>query len=101
MGFGEGDEGRWWITGVEWGWRYKGRGVDDPGGDAEGFRKMTGEARQSLLDVVNAEVLSPKPLDESVVSGAGGADSDDANSQKIDASLIRLVNFLRKSSGIL
>ena len=98
IGFGEGHEARWWLTGVEWGWRYKGRGVNDPGG--EGFRKVSGEARQGILDIVNEEILRPRQMDSERGTGYVEDEKDqeiegDAE-RRVDAPLVRLVNFLRE-----
>ncbi|KIR26085.1 hypothetical protein I309_05036 [Cryptococcus deuterogattii LA55] len=54
------DTSRWWLTGVEWGWKAKEKGVDDPGGRV--IKKFTGEERQGILDIANGEVLSPREL---------------------------------------
>jgi len=85
VGFGEGDDARWWLTGVEWGWKAKGKGTDDPGGSA---RRLSEEERTQILEIVNNEVLSPRPI--------GSIEEDKKETRKIDAPLIRLYNFLRE-----
>jgi mediator of RNA polymerase II transcription subunit 14 len=62
VGFGEGDEGRWWLTGLEWGWKAKEKGVDDPGGEEGTGKRFQGEERQQILDMANIEVLPPRPV---------------------------------------
>jgi mediator of RNA polymerase II transcription subunit 14 len=65
VGFGEGDEGRWWLTGVEWGWKSKEKGTDDPGGSGGAkTKKFEGEERQQILDVANIEILPPRSVPE-------------------------------------
>jgi len=88
VGFGEGDDARWWLTGVEWGWKSKGKGTDDPGGLA--VKRLSEEERTQILEIVNNEILAPR--------SARGMDLDDKDhTGKIDAPLIRLYNFLRES----
>jgi hypothetical protein len=139
---GFGDDARWWLVGIEWGWRVKSKEVDDPGGSAEeedgGSRKFVGEERQAILDIVNGEVLVPKPVlpDPTVSQASGRIESttsrgtlklDEADLQAdttltaptkgpvteyaidvessslagtltaVDAPLVRLYNFIRKS----
>lgn len=69
INFGENTAGRWWLTGVEWGWRekQKAKGVNDPGG------RLEGEERKAVLDLANMEILAQG-----------------------DAPLVRIHNFLRK-----
>ena len=81
VGFGQGEEGRWWLTGVEWGWREKPKGIGDDGI----VRSLSENERQQILDVVNGEVLSP--ILPRVVEGKG---------ETTDAPLVRLYNFLRE-----
>jgi mediator of RNA polymerase II transcription subunit 14 len=65
VGFGEGDEGRWWLTGVEWGWKSKEKGTDDPGGSGgANTKKFEGDERQQILDVANIEILPPRSVPE-------------------------------------
>ena len=85
---GDGQETRWWLTGVEWAWRI--RGVDDPGGAA--IRPFSDEERQQILDVVNAEVLPPRVVDEK--------NDDDSAEANVDAPLVRLYNFIRESQPV-
>jgi len=82
VGFGTGDQARWWLTGVEWGWRE--RGTDDPGG---GRRRFVGEERQQILDLANNEILPPSPASEH--------DSKTVH----NVALVRLSNFLRRSAS--
>ncbi len=83
VGFGEGDESRWWLTGLEWGWKSRQRGTDDPGG----IPKLTEEEREQILELVNSEILVPKP----VIDIKQGAREE---KEKADAPLNRLYNFL-------
>jgi mediator of RNA polymerase II transcription subunit 14 len=88
VGFGDGDQARWWLTGVEWGWKTRQKGTDDPGGAT--MRKLTEEERQQILEVVNGDVLAPRPVET--------ADRKDAGDrEKVDSPLNRLFNFLRES----
>lgn len=79
VGFGEGDQARWWLTGVEWGWKVRQKGTDDPGG----VRTLGEEERQQILDIVNGEILTPRSME---------IDSD--GKETVDAPLNRLYNFL-------
>ncbi|WVQ74051.1 hypothetical protein IAR50_003633 [Cryptococcus sp. DSM 104548] len=57
---GFGDTSRWWLIGLEWGWKAKGRGIDDPGGmldESNENKRFKGDELQGILDLVNAEVL--------------------------------------------
>lgn len=85
VGFGKGDDARWWLTGVEWGWKAKGKGTDNPGGAVRGVSE---DERTQILEVVNNQVLSPRPVN--------GVDTDEKEGGKMDAPLIRLYNFLRE-----
>ncbi|WVR03276.1 hypothetical protein IAU60_000267 [Kwoniella sp. DSM 27419] len=62
------DESRWWLTGVEWCWASKQKGVDDPGGEPLGGelgrKRFEGEERQGILDLANMEVLAPRDEDQ-------------------------------------
>ncbi len=65
VGFGT-DEGesRWWLVGVEWGWRNKEEELDDLDGRRKRpGKKFTGDERQQILDIANLEVLAPKPVE--------------------------------------
>jgi hypothetical protein len=86
-GFGEDSSSRWWLTGVEWLW--KGRS-DEKG---KGGKRFKGVERQEILDLVNREILPPEDT-----SGAttGEAENGDDGPKKVDAPLVRLVNFIRK-----
>ncbi|ORX34998.1 hypothetical protein BD324DRAFT_603832 [Kockovaella imperatae] len=89
-----GEDSRWWLTGIEWGWRYKGRGVHDPGG-VGGFRKVTGEARQGILEVVNEEILRPREEHGDIGDNEDPAVATDHSAdRKVDAPFVRLVNFI-------
>ena len=117
VGFGE--DSRWWLTGVEWGWRVKEKGVDDPGGAKRGFSK---EERQQILDLANMEILPTRRVEKvegartasvtnKAVSGAQGDGSktgtpgggtkvnrEDGSGVdqegKVDSPLVRVYNFL-------
>lgn len=110
VGFEE--DSRWWLTGLEWGWRVKEKGVDDPGG-SEGGKVFQGDERQQILDMANEEVLVPRHVQESEAKNAekgsgtmernpSTAESVDAvtrpdslDGKKVDAPLVRIYNFLR------
>lgn len=64
------DDARWWLTGVEWEWTAKGQ--------KKGFAP---EERQQILDLVNKDILEPRPIPE----GKEG---------HVDAPLVRVSNFL-------
>lgn len=68
------DDARWWLTGVEWEWTAKGQ--------KKGFAP---EERQQILDLVNKDILEPRPIPE----GQEGA---------VDAPLVRVANFLQHLS---
>ena len=88
VGFGEGDDGRWWLTGVEWGWRTGQKGSEEP----MRVQKLSQEERTRIIEIVNSQVLMPKPVPKSKAK---------LNLDKpvVDAPLIRLYNFLRESSS--
>ncbi|EIW73135.1 hypothetical protein TREMEDRAFT_37169 [Tremella mesenterica DSM 1558] len=90
-GFGEGQETRWWLTGVEWVWRSKGKGVDDPGGSG----RLTPEGRQQVMEMVNSRVLPPRPVRQGETKG--GEEEEDRG-KMVDAPLIRLHNVLQHLS---
>ncbi|WVQ85214.1 hypothetical protein IAT38_007379 [Cryptococcus sp. DSM 104549] len=113
LGFDEGS--RWWLTGVEWGWKVKEKGVDDPGGKV--IRRFKGDERQGILDVVNGEVLVPREVDQgegvvvpveknaapagTPVGGGEGKAVDGADETKdkiVDAPLVRVCNYLQHLS---
>lgn len=85
VGFGAGDEARWWLTGVEWGWKTRQKGTDDPGG----VRKLGEEERQQILDIVNGEILAPRPV-------TMDSEVDEEGKENVDSPLNRLFNFLRQ-----
>jgi len=89
VGFGEGDDARWWLTGVEWGWKAAQSGPDDPGG----ARKLSEDERQQILDVVNHEILPPRPVPD--------VDDEDWEREKVDSPLVRLFNFLREYGPVM
>lgn len=68
------DDARWWLTGVEWEWTAKGQ--------KKGFAP---DERQQILDMVNKDILEPRPIPE----GKEGA---------VDAPLVRVTNFLQHLS---
>ncbi|KAL0240364.1 hypothetical protein I308_106615 [Cryptococcus tetragattii IND107] len=101
------DTSRWWLTGVEWGWKAKEKGVDDPGGRV--IQKFTGEERQGILDIANGEVLPPRGLlDEKSEMEVDTAVTEDPHVKKselvdivkktVDAPLVRVYNFLQHLS---
>ncbi|WWD22838.1 hypothetical protein CI109_107332 [Kwoniella shandongensis] len=114
VGFGEG--ARWWLTGVEWGWKVKEKGTDDPGGSGAETKakRFEGDERQGILDLANLEVLAPKEVEslsstdgEVVVETPGGSaekpkpedgDVETKEGQTVDAPLVRLYNFLQHLS---
>jgi mediator of RNA polymerase II transcription subunit 14 len=84
-GFGEDSSSRWWLTGVEWLWKSR---SDEKG---KGVKRFKGVERQEILDLVNREILPPED------SGATDeAENEDHGPKKVDAPLVRLVNFIRK-----
>ncbi|EKD02252.1 hypothetical protein A1Q2_03399 [Trichosporon asahii var. asahii CBS 8904] len=68
------DDARWWLTGVEWEWTAKGQ--------KKGFAP---DERQQILDMVNKDILEPRPIPE----GKEGS---------VDAPLVRVTNFLQHLS---
>ena len=86
VGFGDGDDARWWLTGVEWGWKSRQKGTNDPGG----VRKLTLEEKEQILEIVNNEVLVPKPVYPIIRKGG-------ESREMVDSPLNRLYNFLRES----
>lgn len=97
------DTSRWWLTGVEWGWKAKEKGVDDPGGRVT--KKFTGEERQGILDIANGEVLPPRELPDSEME-VDMVVTEDLRAKKselvevvkktVDAPLVRVYNLLRE-----
>ncbi|KAK8844610.1 hypothetical protein IAR55_006457 [Kwoniella newhampshirensis] len=111
VGFGE--SARWWLTGVEWGWKVKEKGTDDPGGVEIKGKTFEGEERQGILDLANLEVLPPREVvgqghsnGDVVVETPGGTaakakalDGDSVKGkQTVDAPLVRLYNLLQHLS---
>lgn len=102
------DTSRWWLTGVEWGWKAKEKGVDDPGGRVT--KKFTGEERQGILDIANGEVLPPRELPENEME-VDTVITEDPQVKKsevvevvkktVDAPLVRVYNLLRECSFLL
>nr|ODN88985.1 hypothetical protein L203_02391 [Cryptococcus depauperatus CBS 7841] len=102
------DAGRWWLTGLEWGWKEKEKGVDDPGGSGQkalGYKSFKGEERQMIMDIAN-KILMPRetsiPKEKSTDEGTTSPDvQTKGNVYKkriIDAPLVRLYNFLQHLS---
>ncbi|OXG84460.1 hypothetical protein C349_02506 [Cryptococcus neoformans var. grubii Br795] len=99
------DTSRWWLTGVEWGWKAKEKGVDDPGGRVT--KKFTGEERQGILDIANGEVLPPRELPDSEME-VDMVVTEDPRAKKselvevvkktVDAPLVRVYNLLQHLS---
>nr|XP_019048596.1 hypothetical protein I302_02368 [Kwoniella bestiolae CBS 10118]OCF27526.1 hypothetical protein I302_02368 [Kwoniella bestiolae CBS 10118] len=98
VGFGE--DSKWWLTGVEWRWRNKDRGVNDPGGEeptkGEG-KRFTGEERQSILDLANLDILPPREVD---IQQRNQKKDQVVEKEKnvVDAPLVRIYNFLQHLS---
>jgi len=86
-GFGEDASSRWWLTGVEWLWKSR---SDEKG---KGGKRFKGVERQEILDLVNREILPPE--DTGAATTAEG-ENEDNGPKKVDAPLVRLVNFIRK-----
>jgi mediator of RNA polymerase II transcription subunit 14 len=107
-GFGTGMQGRWWLTGIEWGWRAAG----EAGKENKG-KRFKGNERQQILDLANREVLPPEEPEQDSKTGvigvggkntgraiAGSTDQPDRKTpESVDAPLVRLVNFIRESIG--
>lgn len=79
VGFEE--DSRWWLTGVEWGWRVDG---------TRQAKEFIPEERQQILDVANMEVLVPRPLPDNL--------KPNVDQVTIDAPLVRIHNFLQHLS---
>lgn len=97
-GFGEDAGSRWWLTGVEWLWESR---SDDKG--KGGKKRFKGVERQEILDLVNREVLPPEATGSSAEADStkdiGVSDEGVSNhAKRVDAPLVRLVNFIRKLS---
>ncbi|KAK4683698.1 mediator of RNA polymerase II transcription subunit 14, partial [Tremellales sp. Uapishka_1] len=98
-GFGE--QGRWWLVGVEWGWKAK----DEAD---EGAKRFFGEERQQILDVANLEVLAPRTLkveekavdggEATPVSAVAAGKRKEVGLEKVDAPLVRVCNLLQHLS---
>lgn len=99
-GFGTGDQSRWWLTGLEWDWF--GRSKDANGKQVRKGKRFKGNERQEILDTVNRVVL-PASEDPAAVAHRGAAAhsssiplaDNDIKPAKVDAPLVRLVNFIR------
>lgn len=89
-GFGEDPSSRWWLTGVEWLWKSR---SDEKG---KGGKRFKGVERQEILDLVNREILPPENVGEETTPAE--AETEDSKPKKVDAPLVRLVNFIRKLS---
>nr|XP_018266491.1 uncharacterized protein I303_00466 [Kwoniella dejecticola CBS 10117]OBR88649.1 hypothetical protein I303_00466 [Kwoniella dejecticola CBS 10117] len=108
VGFGV--ESKWWLTGVEWRWRHREKGVDDPGGESDATKAgkiFTGEERQSILDLANLEILPPRDTIQEdiqakeVSQGTGQKTQGDQvaiKDQVVDAPLVRIYNFIQHLS---
>ncbi|KAI9633134.1 mediator complex subunit MED14-domain-containing protein [Dioszegia hungarica] len=104
------EQGRWWLTGVEWGWREKEeKGVDDPGGKGNNSttrRRLDGEERKAVLDLANMEILPPRPVPDGGVGIGTGSGVPDLKAEtvsggekkRVDAPLVRIHNFLQHLS---
>jgi len=89
-GFVEDSSSRWWLTGVEWLWKSR---SDEKG---KGGKRFKGVERQEILDLVNREILPPE--NTGVEATPAEAETEDSKPKKVDAPLVRLVNFIRKLS---
>jgi mediator of RNA polymerase II transcription subunit 14 len=96
-------QGRWWLTGIEWGWRAAG----EAGKENKG-KRFKGNERQQILDLANREVLPPEEPDSDIKAATNGSSQavngstdqpDRKTSPSVDAPLVRLVNFIRESIG--
>lgn len=107
-GFGTGMQGRYWLTGIEWGWSAAGK----EGKHSTG-KRFKGNERQQILDLVNREVLPPEDADHDPSIGISAVDKADARTEAtpllssagqadstepviVDAPLVRLANFIRE-----
>jgi mediator of RNA polymerase II transcription subunit 14 len=85
VGFGDArdpEESRWWLTGIDWGWR-ESSGVGD---ESKPLPKLSTEDRDQTLETVNREVLTPRSTQNT--------ETNDENKDDGDAPLVRLYNFL-------
>lgn len=113
VGFGTGEQGKWWLTGLRWCWRSR-QDCGSDGGEPEGAgsgKRFEGEERQQILDMANGEILPPRAVSEaeeredtakripdgtpSAGPAAVPAVEDASVSLKVDAPLVRLHNFIR------
>ena len=105
---------------MEWEWRAKERGVDDPGGN--NVKTFDGEDRQLILDMANADVLPPRRVEkigkdasssvtQNHYTASKNTSADETGMKKVhpaetqnvgeetaeltDAPLVRIYNFLR------
>lgn len=108
-GFGTGDQGRWWMTGLEWNWKSRAKRIDSSKSGKSTGKRFKGNERQQILDMVNREVLpagdtglgaaANGPPAVIVAGSAGdGAEAEGKIRQKVDAPLVRLVNYIREST---
>jgi mediator of RNA polymerase II transcription subunit 14 len=86
-GFGEDESSRWWLTGVEWLWKSR---SDEKG---KGGKRFKGVERQEILDLVNREILPPE---DTGATTTAELENEVDGPKKVDAPLVRLVNFIRK-----
>lgn len=122
VGFGEGEQGKWWLTGLEWCWRSRqergeaaagSHAVDGEPKREETGKKFEGEERQQILDMANGEILPPRAVSQaedredtakripdgepgSTAAAAAPSVDEVSSSIKVDAPLVRLHNFIRK-----
>lgn len=109
-GFGTGDQGRWWMTGLEWNWKSRVKRSDSLTPGRSTGKRFKGNERQQILDMVNREVLpgeiplgdaagasGPPPVIASGSAGDGAEKKDAQVGQRVDAPLVRLVNYIRES----
>lgn len=93
-GFGTGDQSRWLLTGLEWDWRSRLKGVEGETA-ARGGKRFKGNERQQILDTINREVLPPA---DPAISLHNPVKGENTAAPKKDVPLVRLVNFIRESS---
>lgn len=112
-GFGSGDPGRWWMTGLEWNWNSKAKHTDSSKSGRRTGKRFKGNERQQILDMVNREVLpaansgaaaagtgGPPPVVISEPDGDGVEKDAKVGTQQVDAPLVRLVNYIRTYSHV-
>lgn len=103
-GFGKGDQGRWWMTGLEWNWKSRVSRTDSSKPGRSAGKRFKGNERQQILDTLNREVLpgADPGMDNSGTSGlpraavSGSAEGGAERGQRVDAPLVRFVNYIRE-----